>query len=140
MAMLAPRSIAAKTAAGTPSETLPVPAFPVETPCFVILEDAVLHNLRQTAKGAGGIERLMPHIKTHRAPWLIEAMVAEGVRAFKAATPAEVEIAAVAGAPYVVWAYPTVNAMAIARIVRAAFAHPDVWVDALVHSPAGLAV
>jgi 3-hydroxy-D-aspartate aldolase len=123
---------------GTPSETLPIPPFPVETPCFVILEDAVLHNLRQTAKGAGGIERLMPHVKTHRAPWLIEAMVAQGVCAFKTATAAEVEIAAAAGAPYVVWAYPTVNAMAIARVVRVACAHPNVRIDALVDSVEGL--
>ena len=138
MPAVASHLVAANPAAGTPSETLPVPPFPVETPCFVILEDAVLHNLRQTAKGAGGIERLMPHIKTHRAPWLIEAMVAEGVRAFKAATPAEVEIAMAAGAQYVVWAYPTVNAMAIARIVHAACAHPEVRIDALVDSPEGL--
>ena len=123
---------------GTSSETLPVPPFPVETPCFVILEDAVIHNLRQTAKGAGGFERLMPHIKTHRALWLIEAMIAEGVRAFKAATPAEVEIAATAGAPYVVWAYPTVNRMAIARVVRVARTHPNVRIDALVDSMEGL--
>jgi 3-hydroxy-D-aspartate aldolase len=119
------------------SDTLPLPPFPVETPCFVILEDAVLHNLRRTADAAGGIERLMPHIKTHRAPWLIEMMLAEGVQAFKAATPAEVEIAAAAGAPTVVWAYPTVNTLSIARVARAARAHPHVRIGALVDSPEG---
>ena len=124
--------------AGTPSEALPLPPFPVETPCFVVLEDAVLHNLRRTAEGAGGVGRLMPHIKTHRAPWLIAAMLAEGVTAFKAATAAEVEIAAAAGAPYVVWAYPTVNAAAIARVAAAARAHPAVRIAALVDSPEGL--
>lgn len=123
---------------GTPSEALPVPPFLVETPCFVILEDAVLHNLRQTAEGAGGIARLMPHIKTHRAPWLIETMLAEGVQAFKAATPAEVEIATAAGAPHVVWAYPTVNPLAIARVARAARAYPDARIGALIDSPEGL--
>ncbi|QCI63976.1 alanine racemase [Phreatobacter stygius] len=131
--------VAAAAVAGTPSDTLPLPPFPVETPCFVILEDAVLHNLRQTAKGAGGIGRLMPHIKTHRAPWLVAVMLAEGVRAFKAATPAEVEIAAAAGAPLVVWAYPTVNPLAIARVARAARACPAVRIEALVDSPEGLA-
>ena len=88
---------------GTPPKSLPLPDFAVETPCFVVLEDAVLHNLRETARHAGGVHRLMPHIKTHRAPWLIELMLKEGVRAFKAATPAEVEIAAAAGADYIVW-------------------------------------
>jgi 3-hydroxy-D-aspartate aldolase len=119
------------------SDMLPLPPFPVETPCFVILEDAVLHNLRRTADAAGGVERLMPHIKTHRAPWLIEMMLAEGVQGFKAATPAEVEIAAAAGAPTVVWAYPTVNTLSIARVARAARAHPHVQIGALVDSPEG---
>lgn len=126
------------SAEGTPSEALPLPPFAVETPCFVVLEDAVLHNLRRTAEGAGGIGRLMPHIKTHRAPWLIEAMLAEGVEAFKAATPAEVEIAAAAGAPHVVWAYPTVNALAIARVAAAARSHPAARIAALVDSAEGL--
>lgn len=132
------RAASPAAAPGTPSQSLPVPPFPVETPCFVILEDAVLHNLRQTAEGAGGIGRLMPHIKTHRAPWLVEAMLAEGVEAFKAATAAEVEIAAAAGAPLVVWAYPTVNPLAIARVARAARAHPGSRIAALIDSTEGL--
>jgi len=127
-----------ETAQGTAPETLPLPHFPVETPCFAILEDAVQHNLRQTIKGAGGVERLMPHIKTHRSPWIISLMLAEGVQAFKTATPAEVEIALGAGAPHVVWAYPTVNPVAIARVSQAARAHPRARVCALVDSRDGI--
>ena len=122
---------------GTPPKSLPLPDFAVETPCFVVLEDAVLHNLRETARHAGGVHRLMPHIKTHRAPWLIELMLTEGVRAFKAATPAEVEIAAAAGADYIVWAYPTVNAQSIARVARAARSHPQARICGLVDSHEG---
>ena len=108
-----------------PQVDLPIPPLEMETPCFVILEDAVLHNLERTAAAAGGIARLMPHVKTHRAPWLVEAMTKRGVAGFKAATPVEVEMALAAGAPHVVWAYPTVNRAAIARVIRAAAAHPD---------------
>jgi hypothetical protein len=86
---------------------LSIPPFPVETPCFVILEENVLSNLRATAAQSGGIGRLMPHIKTHRAPWIVRLMIEEGIRAFKAATPAEVEIAIEEGASLVVWVYPT---------------------------------
>lgn len=139
MSALIDRPIADHTPGSTRSVDLPLPPTPVETPAFIILEDAVLHNLRRTAAGAGGLHRLMPHIKTHRAPWLIEVMLAEGVRAFKAATPAEVEIAAKAGAPYVVWAYPTVNPTAIARVARAARTYPSVRVCALIDSIEGLA-
>lgn len=126
------------SAAGQPS-ALPLPPFPVETPCFVILEEGVLHNLEQTAAHAGGIARLMPHVKTHRAPWITELMIARGVRAFKAAAPAEVEMVSAAGASLVVWAYPTVNPVAIRRVAAAARHNPAVRIEALVDSPEGFA-
>ena len=121
------------------NDTLPIPPLAMETPCFVILEDAVMHNLARTAQAAGGIGRLMPHIKTHRAPWLVERMTARGVAGFKAATPAEIEMALAAGAPHVAWAYPTVNRAAIARVIRTAAAHPGAKVTGMVDSSAGLA-
>ncbi len=49
---------------------LPLPGVDVETPCFVVIEAAVEHNLRQTAALAGGVERMVPHVKTHRCPWV----------------------------------------------------------------------
>jgi D-serine deaminase-like pyridoxal phosphate-dependent protein len=129
MAVLAP-----ERATSRGLDDLPIPPFAVETPCFVILEDAVLHNLERTAQGAGGMWRLMPHIKTHRAQWLVELMLARGVTAFKAATPAEVEIALAARAPYVVWAYPTVSRPSIARVIQAAARHAGARVTGLVDS------
>jgi len=120
-------------------DVLPIPPFEVETPCFVVLEDAVRHNLAKTIAGAGGKARLMPHVKTHRARWLVELMVAEGVTAFKAATPAEVEMALDGGAHHVVWAYPTANGAAIARVAAAARQHASVRVEALTDSSGGLA-
>ena len=118
---------------------LPLPPLAIETPCFVVLEDAVLHNLERTAAAAGGIARLMPHVKTHRAPWLVAAMVARGVSAFKCATAAEIEMALAAGAPQVAWAYPTVNRAAIARVIRAAAAHPAARVAGMIDSSEGFA-
>jgi D-serine deaminase-like pyridoxal phosphate-dependent protein len=69
-----------------------LPNEPIETPCFLIYEDGVRHNLRRTAEAAGGIHRLMPHVKTHRAPWIVKLLLEEGVAAFKCATLAEVEM------------------------------------------------
>lgn len=117
---------------------LPVPPVPVETPCFVILEDEVVFNLRQTARLAGGIGRLMPHVKTHRAPWIIEMMIREGVLGFKTATPAEVEIAAEAGARLIVWAYPTANQANIRRVANVARSHDGLRIEAVVDSYEGL--
>ena len=123
---------------GTPAEIMPIPPSQLETPCFVILQDAVQHNLQRTAQAAGGVKRLMPHIKTHRAQWLVEFMRSEGVSAFKTATPAEVEIGLQGGAPYVVWAYPTVNPASVARVAQAARKHPRARVTALIDSKQGL--
>ena len=116
---------------------LPLPPMLLETPCFVILEDAVVHNLHQTARAAGGVDRLMPHVKTHRAPWIVSLMLSQGVKAFKAATPAEVEIVAAAGAPMVVWAYPTANPVAIKRVADAG-RRTDTRLEALVDSQEGI--
>jgi|GEM_PF-492219 len=116
------------------------PPFTVETPCFVVLEEVVMRNFWRTARIAGGLERLMPHVKTHRAAWLIERLVAQGATTFKVATPAELEMAVRAGARYVVWAYPTSNAAAVRRVVQFASQHADVRIEALIDSAKGLEV
>lgn len=116
---------------------LPLPPNDVETPCFVILEEAMEHNLRQTIRAAGGAHRLMPHVKTHRAEWIIRWMLDRGVAQFKTAAPAEVEICLKAGAKHVLWAYPTASRLNIARVARTASAHPDAKVQVLYDSEEG---
>jgi 3-hydroxy-D-aspartate aldolase len=59
----------------------------------------------------------MPHVKTHRAPWIVQLLPAQGVEAFKCATPAEVEMALAAGAKSVTWAYPAVSPANLARFL-----------------------
>lgn len=110
----------------------------VATPCFTIFEDRVLHNLRQTARACGGVARLMPHLKTHRAPWIVQLLLANGVEAFKAATTAEAEMAVAAGARHVTWAYPTSNVAHIRRFVGLAAADEAVTLVGMVDSSRGL--
>lgn len=117
-----------------------IPPGRVETPCLVIDQAAALHNLDRTAAAAGGAKRLIPHLKTHRAPWVVRMLVERGVRAFKAATAAEVEMALEAGAEEVLWAYPCVNRGAMERVIDAARRHPEAQVSALVESQEGLAL
>ncbi|RUZ75208.1 alanine racemase [Mesorhizobium sp. M7A.F.Ca.US.006.01.1.1] len=119
---------------------LPLPTCDVETPCFVILEEAMEHNLRQTVLAAGGAQRLMPHVKTHRAEWIVRWMLDRGIAQFKAAAPAEVEICLRAGAKHVLWAYPTASPLNIARVARAACAHPNAKVQILYDSEEGYRV
>jgi D-serine deaminase-like pyridoxal phosphate-dependent protein len=115
-----------------------VPA--VATPCFVVMEDRVLHNLKVTAQACGGVERLMPHVKTHRAAWVVELLLANGVNAFKASTLAEVEMVLTAGAAHVVWAFPTVNPQSIGRFIELASLFPQAELTGLIDSRQGLDV
>lgn len=129
-----------------------LPSARVATPCFVIFEDRVRHNLSATVKACGDVARLMPHVKTHRAPWIVELLLGQGVEAFKCATPAEVELVLAAGSKHVTWAYPSVNPVAIQRVVHAARNHPqarlvglvdsdrglELWKDALIKAPSGV--
>ena len=102
-----------------PSDPALIPPGEVETPCLVIDHAAVRHNLACVAEAAGGIERLYPHVKTHRAPWIVADLLAQGVRAVKTATPTEVEMVLAAGAREVLWAFPSMNVAAIKRVLAA---------------------
>lgn len=112
----------------------------IETPAFVICESAVLNNLERCLVACGGPDRFMPHVKTHRAAWIVELCRARGVEAFKAATLAEVAMVAGTGAKAVTWAYPTVDPANVAHLVRLAGAHPSTRFEALVDSDHGLGV
>ncbi|OWT73729.1 MULTISPECIES: alanine racemase [unclassified Achromobacter] len=114
------------------------PPADVPTPCLVVYEEALLHNLRMTAERCGGIERLMPHIKTHRASWVVARLIEAGVRAFKVATVTEARMVLDAGAPRVLWAYPTVNGHHLASFLSLARQHPQAVLGALIDSAQGL--
>jgi len=122
------------------AELCPLPNEPIATPCFVISEDGVLHNLQRTAEACGGIDRLMPHVKTHRAPWIVELLIAQGVTAFKCATPAEVEMCLAAGARNVTWAYPTANPVNIRRFIARGRDFPDAQLTGMIDSERSLDV
>lgn len=117
-----------------------IPPGAIETPCLVIDEATALYNLERTLAIAGGAKRLIPHLKTHRAPWVLRMLVGRGVEAFKTATAAEAEMALEAGAAEVLWANPSVNRSAVERVVDAARRHRAANVSALVDSREGLAI
>jgi D-serine deaminase-like pyridoxal phosphate-dependent protein len=116
------------------------PDGPVSTPCFVIFEGKVLQNLERTADACGGVKRLMPHVKTHRAPWIVQLLMAQGVDAFKCATPAEVEMVLAAGAKCVTWAYPAVSPANLTRFLSCARKYRNARLTGLVDSDRGLGI
>jgi D-threonine aldolase len=70
----------------------------VPSPALLIHPDRVAENLRRMIGLAGGPERLRPHLKTHKLPQLIALQANLGITRCKAATIAEAEMAAGAGA------------------------------------------
>src|SRR5881394_1107021 len=81
----------------------------VASPALFIHVERVEKNLRRMIEMAGGVERLRPHIKTHKMAEMIRLQLALGINKFKCATLAEAEMAAVAGAGDILLAYQPVG-------------------------------
>jgi 3-hydroxy-D-aspartate aldolase len=122
-----------------PADKMGLP-YDTPTPAFVVIEQSVRHNLRSMIAAAGAASRFMPHLKTHRAPWLTEMIVSEGVLACKVATVAEAELALAGGMQTVLWAFPTVNPANIKRFIEVACKFPSANVVVLVDSSAAINV
>ena len=92
----------------------------VPSPALLIYPDRVRENIRRLIGIAGGVERLRPHIKTHKLAEVLNMQMEQGIAKFKCATIAEAEMAAGCGAADVLLAYPPVgpNAQRVLQLVR----------------------
>lgn len=81
----------------------------IDSPSLLIFKDRVVQNIREMIRVAGGTARLMPHVKTNKMEAVIRLMMAEGITRFKAATIAEAELAAMAGAESVLISHQLVG-------------------------------
>src|SRR6185503_18850416 len=81
----------------------------IDSPALLIYEERLNENLRRMLAMAGDAQRLCPHVKTHKLPQVITRQIELGVRKFKAATIAEAEMCAAAGAPQVLLAHAPVG-------------------------------
>jgi D-serine deaminase-like pyridoxal phosphate-dependent protein len=81
----------------------------IPSPALLIYAERVEENVQRMITMAGGVERLRPHIKTHKMAEMIELQVALGIRKFKCATLAEAAMAARHGAEDVLLAYQPVG-------------------------------
>lgn len=93
----------------------------IDSPALLLYEERVRSNLDQMIRQAGGVDRLRPHIKTHKLPQIIQWHLDRGITRFKAATIAEAEMCAAVGAPDVLLAYQPVGPRGrrLARLVKA---------------------
>jgi D-threonine aldolase len=92
----------------------------VDSPALLVFRDRAEENLRRIIRYAGGVDRLRPHVKTHKMPDIIRMQLAAGITRFKVATLAEAEMVAGCGAPDVLLAYQPVGPKAsrFAGLVR----------------------
>lgn len=109
----------------------------VPSPALLVVRERVEENLRRMIAMAGGVERLRPHIKTHKLGPLVRRHLELGITRFKCATIAEAEMAATEGAADVVLAYPPVGPDAV-RFVRLSRMLPGTRFAALVDDDGAL--
>ena len=105
------------------------------SPALLVFPDRAAENIRRMVARVGSIERLRPHVKTHKLPQVLRMHLDAGITAFKAATPAECEMAASAGAPDVLLAYQPVGPAA-SRLIALAQAFPRTRFSTVVDDPA----
>lgn len=79
------------------------------SPGLVVFRDLVDSNLQEMLRVAGSPERLRPHCKTHKMPAVTRREISLGILKHKAATFAEAEMLAQAGATDIFLAYNMVG-------------------------------
>ena len=81
----------------------------LDSPALVVYPEHIRRNIARMVKIAGGTERLVPHVKTYKMAEVVRLQLAAGITKFKAATIAEAEMTAAAGAAFVLVAHPLVG-------------------------------
>ncbi len=81
----------------------------IDSPALLVSPELVSHNIRETVRIASSVQRLRPHVKTHKMRVVTDMLLAEGITKFKCATLKEARMLAEAGAADVLLAYPVVG-------------------------------
>lgn len=95
------------------------------SPGLVVFEEIVDENIQKMITVAKEINRLRPHCKTHKMTEVAEKQIAAGITKHKAATFAEAEMLAEAGAKDIFLAYNIVGPN-VARAVKFVETYPGV--------------
>ena len=98
----------------------------IDSPALLIYPKRVKQNIESAIETAGGIQRLRPHVKTHKMGEIIRLHVEEyGIQKFKCATIAEAEMVAMNGGKDITLAHqPT--ATKIPRLLKLLHKFPHI--------------
>ena len=108
------------------------------SPSMIIYPELVIANIEEMIRIAGTPERLRPHCKTHKMAEIAKLEIDRGITRHKAATFAEVEMLADAGATDILLAYNPVGPN-IQRTIAVREKYPDMLFSVTTDHPAALA-
>lgn len=89
----------------------------LDTPALLVYPDRVKYNIDVLISMIDDVDRLRPHVKTHKSPQVTECMLQAGIKKFKCATIAEAEMLGMCKAPDVLLAYQP-NGPKLDRFIR----------------------
>lgn len=105
----------------------------LDTPALVVYPDRVKQNIATLAGSINSVDRLRPHVKTHKSKEVTQLCLDVGIRKFKCATIAEAEMLALCKAPDVLLAYQPIGPK-IKRLVALIKQYPETAFSCLVDS------
>lgn len=109
----------------------------IDTPGLLVYPDRIHHNITQAIAIVQDVDRLRPHVKTHKMIEVGRMQVRAGITRFKCATLAEAEMMALAGARDVLIAYQLVGSR-VKQYFKLKRAFPNTVFSSLVDCMAGV--
>ncbi len=106
----------------------------LDSPSLIIHKDRIEQNIQTMIGIAGSAKRLMPHVKTYKMAEVVQMQIQAGITKFKAATIAEAEMTAMAGASFVLIAHQLVGPKA-ERLVQLQQKYPNTHFASLIDCP-----
>lgn len=103
----------------------------IVSPALVYYKDMIEVNLDKIIRLAGGADRLWPHVKTHKCLEMTKLQIRKGIRRFKCATIAELEMVCMAKADAGILAMPPAGPT-VDRLIAVKKAYPDTQVFGIV--------
>lgn len=85
----------------------------IDSPALVVYPNRINKNIERMKEIIGGIQRLRPHIKTHKMAEVVALQQQHGIQKFKCATIAEAELLGQSNAVDVLLAYQPIGPKAI---------------------------
>ena len=107
----------------------------IDSPALLVFPERVKANIQTAIKMIGDVNRLRPHVKTHKCAEVTGMMMAAGIYKFKCATIAEAEMLGIAKAKDVLLAYQPVGPK-LKRFIQLIKKYPDTLYACLIDNMA----